>query len=426
MGSGEAIPLAPPAGTRDLLRPASEARRALGARVVGGFEQLGYELVVTPPFEHAEVLERGLEHLAARDLLRFVEPETGRVALMRPDITPQIARIVATRLRDRPPPWRLCYQGTIIRQRHGRARRHRQVAQAGVEHVGREGPEADAEVVGLAARACERVGLAAFRIELRHVRIGRTLLADAPQWAREPIADAVADKDAAELERRLSAAGVPAPARRRLLGLTELYGDLDVVRRARRSLRAPAIQAALDELTALAEALGERGLEGRLAVDLGELRGRAYYSGPSFALLSEGPGEPIARGGRYDDLLGRFGFPQPATGFAMDLHNLEWALRRAGSPFAPPRRPRLAIERGPGALEVAEALRAAGAVVAEVDDGAGPRGLAFARAWGYDALLAVTGRGLRARRVGDGLDERTRTLSPRDVEAILRFARHPR
>ena len=99
--------LAPPAGMRDLLHPESDARRALGARLLRTFALHGYDLVTTPPFDHAEVLERGLAAVDRRDLLRFVEPETGEVALLRPDITPQIARIVATRLADRPAPWRL-------------------------------------------------------------------------------------------------------------------------------------------------------------------------------------------------------------------------------------------------------------------------------------------------------------------------------
>src|SRR5690606_5556749 len=137
------FPLAPPSGMRDLLPPEAAARSWLSRRVTQVFEAWGYELVTTPPFEHAEVIERGLETVDRRDLLRFVEPESGEVALLRPDITPQIARIVATRLADRPPPFRLCYAGSVIRQRRGRARKQRQIVQAGVEHVG-GGDEADA------------------------------------------------------------------------------------------------------------------------------------------------------------------------------------------------------------------------------------------------------------------------------------------
>src|SRR5690606_5929968 len=169
---------------------------------------LGYELVTTPPFEHAEVIERGLETVDRRDLLRFVEPESGEVALLRPDITPQIARIVATRLADRPPPWRLCYSGSVVRQRRGRARKQRQIAQAGVEHVGAAGEDADAEVVALAAAALEALGLTRFSIELHLVDLPRAALADVPEAARPAAERALVSKDAAALARVLSAGDV--------------------------------------------------------------------------------------------------------------------------------------------------------------------------------------------------------------------------
>src|SRR5215813_11987793 len=91
-------PLVTPKGMGDLLPPEAAARRALSLRVLRTFELRGYELVLPPVFEHAEVVQRGNDALESRDLLRFVEPESGEVAVLRPDITPQIARIVATRL----------------------------------------------------------------------------------------------------------------------------------------------------------------------------------------------------------------------------------------------------------------------------------------------------------------------------------------
>ena len=100
------------------------------------FDLYGYQRVTTPPVEYAEVIERGLGTVDRRDLVRFIEPDSGEVALLRPDVPPQIARIVATRLQDRPAPWRLCYEGTIVRRRRGRARKQRQVLQCGIECIG--------------------------------------------------------------------------------------------------------------------------------------------------------------------------------------------------------------------------------------------------------------------------------------------------
>ena len=120
--SGSELAMAPPDGMRDLLPPVAMTRTLLWQRLMETFDLFGYQRVTTPPVEYAEVIERGLGTVDRRDLVRFVEPDSGEVALLRPDITPQIARIIATRLQDRPAPWRLSYEGTIVRRRRGRAR----------------------------------------------------------------------------------------------------------------------------------------------------------------------------------------------------------------------------------------------------------------------------------------------------------------
>ena len=119
------------------------------------------------------MLERGLGTLDPRDVLRFVEPESGEVAALRPDVTPQIARMAATRLADRPMPMRLCYEGTVLRRRQERARKHRQIPQAGVELIGVGGPDGDLELMGLAAGAARAAGLADFVLDLGHADIAR-------------------------------------------------------------------------------------------------------------------------------------------------------------------------------------------------------------------------------------------------------------
>ena len=419
------LPLAPPAGMRDLLHPESASRRALGRRLGDVFTLYGYELSTTPPFEHAEVLERGLETVDRRDLVRFVEPETGEVALLRPDITPQIARIVATRLRDRPPPFRLCYEGTVVRRRRGRARKHRQIAQAGVELIGVSGAAADVEVISLAVRACEAVGLSRFRAELGQVRIGHAALAKVPEAAREDAGRALAAKDSAELGSVLSEAGVIGSDRDLLVGLVDLYGDVGVIARARSLARDEAMTNALDELAGVVDRLVALGLADRLVVDLGELRGMSYYTGVSFTLLAEGPGEPVGAGGRYDNLLARFDAPLPATGFALDLDNLEWALSRSGAPFAPDLPPRFAIAGDPGACEeLTTALRDRGIAAAYLPEADEAAALAFARAWGYDAALFAQPRARRAWRTSDASERPVDpTLAQNEIDALVTWAR---
>ncbi|MCS6797736.1 MAG: ATP phosphoribosyltransferase regulatory subunit [Myxococcota bacterium] len=400
--TGSRLPLVPPAGMRDLLHPHATRRRALARALVERFAAHGYDLVVTPPFEHAEVLERGLGPLDRRDLLRFVEPESGEVALLRPDVTPQIARLVATHLRDRPGPWRLAYEGSVVRRARGRMHRTVQIAQAGVECIGLPSPLGDVEVVALASRCVEAVGLGEHRVELSDVRIASSVLDELPEALRDAAAQALDRRDAAALERLAREARCHAALRRALPWLCEAQGGREVLDRARRTPPRPAWKTALDALTDLWDELDAEGLGDRLLVDLGEVRGAAYYTGPSFRLLAEGPSGPVGAGGRYDELLPRFGLEAPATGFALDLDALEQALEHAGTarPLSVP--VRIAVG-GRGRLEpFARTLREVGATVAALPLEEPRQALAFAQAWGYDAVVVLGGDAVRATRVRDG------------------------
>ncbi|MGF1468594.1 MAG: ATP phosphoribosyltransferase regulatory subunit [Sandaracinaceae bacterium] len=408
MSDSPEIPLAPPAGMRDLLPPDAATRRALVDVLLERFRLHGYELVTTPVFEHAGVIERGLWSIDRRELFRFVEPESGEVALLRPDITPQIARIVATQLADRPAPWRLCYAGSVIRQRRDRARRPRRVFQAGVELIGRGDIQADLEGIRLADDALEAVGLAGHVVELHLPSLGWGALAAVEAGARPTAAEALARKDAASLEEVLRGTTVERQARDRLLAMTGLYGDPGVLEAARPLFDAPAEREALDRLDHMIAALRGRPLRGSLQVDLGEVRDMAYYSGISFAILADGPGEPVGGGGRYDDLLTRFDAPAPATGFGLDVGNLEWALRAQGTPPNGVEPGRVVVFGGsaPDREALARDARTTG-LTAAVLDAAGPaEALAYAEAWGYDAAVELGPRALTARRREDGAERR--------------------
>src|SRR6185369_3582108 len=190
---------------RDLLPEETRERRELAARVLQRLELFGYELVLLPAFEFAEVLERGLGALEPSEVLRFVEPESGEVAALRPDLTPQIARMIATRLRNRHAPLRLCYEGTVLRRRSGAARKHRQITQVGIELAGGGAPsssqhvEADLEVLVLAAEAISVSGLERFTIDLGDAGIVRALLDGASDNVVARVTGALAVRDEGEL-----------------------------------------------------------------------------------------------------------------------------------------------------------------------------------------------------------------------------------
>ncbi len=375
-----------PAGMRDLLPEEAAARRALARDVLDTVALHGYALVTLPVFEFAEVLERGLGTLDPADVLRFVEPESGEVAVLRPDMTPQIARVVATRLRDRPPPMRLAYEGTVVRRRSGRARKHRQIPQVGVELAGVAGPEGDLELLALAAATMRAAGLTRFTLDLGDAGIVRALLARLPEAAQREASEALARKDeAAVADPTLRALLTLSGGREALVEGAKLLADTPAAPALAKLLALfdAATRAGADRPAGAGAGVGA-GLGEHLSVDLGEVRGFAYYTGTIFHGYAPGTSDAALSGGRYDELLARFGCPLASAGFALDLDRAAEARRAAGLALASPVR---VVVVGPDGDARLLPLRARGlcAVAAPTLEAAH----AYARAWGYTHVLAA-------------------------------------
>src|SRR5512142_362368 len=202
------LDLSLPAGLRDLLPDHSARLAELSAKLHDVFSSFGYRRVLLPTLERLDVVERGLSPAALEGVLKFVEPGSGDVVAIRPDITPQIARLYAARPDALPAPARLCYDGPVLRAREARAGRPREVYQAGVELLGEGGPASDAEALTVLARALDRVGLPGAIVEVGHARFAQAVVAAAglSPAARAQAWEALARKDEASLE-RLAARG---------------------------------------------------------------------------------------------------------------------------------------------------------------------------------------------------------------------------
>ena len=333
------LDLSLPAGLRDLLPDHSAHLAELSAKLHDVFSSFHYRRVLLPTLEKLDVVERGLSPTALAGVLKFVEPGSGEVVAIRPDITPQIARLYAARPDALPAPARLCYDGPVLRAREARAGRPREVYQAGVELLGEGGPRADAEALTVLARALRGVGLDAAVIEVGHARFAQEVIAAArlPPGAREDASLALARKDEAALAALARRGKGTVRAKEALPSLAGLYGEgaLERARKVSRSI--PGAVAALAEVDAVLSLARRRGA-GEVEVDLGEVRGLGYYTGITFAGYAPGAGSAVAAGGRYDALLGRFGRPGPAIGFAVDLEFATQALERAGARGVPSRR----------------------------------------------------------------------------------------
>lgn len=319
-------------GSVDLLPPAAARRRALVDALLETFGAWGYRQVVTPTVERYEVLAAGLSATDRAHVVRFVSGPGSQVVALRSDVTPQIARMVA---HHRGTTWpadavlRLSYTADVVRQPSD-PREKTEQHQVGVEFVGDGSPAADAELVALAYAALGRVGLAGFRFDLSHGGIAHgaldALKLDAAD--RSAVEALLARKDRNGLEAYLTGVGVDATAASNVASLCDAYGRPEVVERVRNIAGVTGVDT-LEAISAYLRAVHPDAAD-VLDVDLGEVRGFDYYTGVRLRVWCPGVAAPVLRGGRYDDLIGRFGESSPATGFALDLDALERALGDRG------------------------------------------------------------------------------------------------
>ena len=306
----------------------SEARKIEELRrlMLDNFRLYGYELVMPPMLEYVESLLTGAGTDTDLRTFKLVDQISGRMLGLRADMTTQVARIDA-HLLNRATVTRLCYAGSVLHTRPSGLHSTREPYQIGAEIYGHAGLEADAEIQELALGSLALAGFTDMRLDLTHVGVLRAILAQDTAATRDydAIVALLRGKDVPGLQQQT--ARYNEVTRAALLALPNLYGDVEVLKRAREVLPPlPGITHALAELAALAaSAIGRA----EVAIDLADLRGYQYESGAMFALYVPGLPNAVARGGRYDHVGEAFGRARPATGFSLDLRELARLLPTA-------------------------------------------------------------------------------------------------
>jgi len=348
-----------PLGLRDLLPPDAAAEALVVGRMMAVLESHGYQRVKPPLVEFEDSLLSGPGAAMASETFRLMDPLSQRMIGIRADMTPQVARIAATRLRHAPRPLRLSYAGQVLRIKGGQLRPERQIGQVGAELIGADGAAADVEAIALAAEALAGLGITGLSVDLTLPRLVPAIcdsLGIAGRQA-EIIRAALDHKDAAKLA---ETSGAAAPLLGKLLA---------AVGPARTALAALAPLAMPPAASAERSRLGEIvGLLAGVAPTLGitvdpvENRGFEYDTGISFAFFARAGRAELGRGGRY---VGGNGKPEPATGFTLYTDTV-----LAGVP-APASPRRLYLPDG-APVAIGRALRAEGwvtvAALAAVSD----------------------------------------------------------
>jgi ATP phosphoribosyltransferase regulatory subunit len=313
-----------PSGTRDVLPDEMREMRAITEVLLGVFERRGYGEVYTPALEYEAVLARAERSGAPPNpppAYRLFD-ETGAVLVLRSDMTVPIARVAATRYAHSEPPLRFCYLAHCYRGVRPQRGQPRELLQAGIELLGAPAPEGTVEALTVLCRALDATGLADYRIGLGDASLFPALMAGVavPELARAELLEALVRRDFVELERLLGEAGLPAADARLLLSLPQRRGGPEVLA----DLPGPAAEAVAG--LRMVHELLDPAVAARVIFDLGLVRSLGYYTGAVFEVYDPALGAPLGGGGRYDELLGRFGRSLPAVGFALGVDRLHIAL----------------------------------------------------------------------------------------------------
>lgn len=419
-----------PFGVNDFLPETAAKIDHIEGKIRRVFELWGFRRVVSPMLEYEDVLALGLGDGLKGKTYRFDDRQTGRLLAFPPDITPQIARIVATRLNGSPLPHRISYSGRVLRQTEIQSGRSREIFQSGVELIGLDSPEADAEMVAMAVEALQDLGFSDFKVDLGQVEFSRGIVAAsglAGQALRE-LLEALARKDASAVSRITAASPLSEESRREIGALPRLYGGRETLDAAAAVVSNSRSSAALENLRRVLEILDIHGVSQHLTIDLGETRGMDYHTGVTFEGFVAGLGGPVCCGGRYDNLAGRYGFDTPATGFTFDVLSLLQALEHRPELEASTARDFLLFNRSADrrvVLELARLLRSRGRTTArdiirrDLDSS-----LAYARRMNIRCTLIIDdGPGSEQYRAVRTRDGQSRCFGPdqESLDSLLEF-----
>lgn len=297
------------------------------------FESFGYSEIQTPTFEYLEVFGDDMS-IPTDEAIKFID-SSGKVLALRPDMTTSISRAVASHLSEEPLPLRLWYLGNVYRSGESyKSAKKKEFSQAGVEIIGTNTPEADAEVIALTINSLLAAGLEDFQIELTHSDFISGIIEDASLSEEDASAlrDLLDKKFAIGIEEFCASHNITGVNHDILTEISLFFGDGEEILSKYSSLPLNSVsRKSIDDLYKVFNILRDYKLDKYITVDLGQIRSFKYYTGVIFRGLTNLSAFPICGGGRYDTLGRRFDLDLPATGVAIWLDRVADAIVRSKS-----------------------------------------------------------------------------------------------
>ncbi len=325
-----------PEGVRDIYGLECADKLELQKRIHKKINLYGYDDIQTPTFEFFDVFSKEIGTTPSRELYKFFDKE-GNTLVLRPDFTPSMARCAAKYYMEEDVPIRFCYQGNTFTNTGNLQGKLKEVTQMGAELMGDGSIEADAEMIAMLIESLLAAGLSEFQVSIGEVEYFRGLCRQAGllEDVEYELRDYISGKNYFGAEELLLEKGIDKKTCDMLLQITDCFGSTEVLDKAEKLVNNECSMQAVSRLKKLYEVLCAYGVEKYISFDLGMLSKYNYYTGVIFKVFTYGVGDAIAKGGRYDNLLGYFGKKAPAIGFVVIIDDLMLALNRQKKQLVP-------------------------------------------------------------------------------------------
>ncbi|RHG20257.1 ATP phosphoribosyltransferase regulatory subunit [Blautia obeum] len=318
-----------PEGVRDIYNGECSQKHHLQTEIRKVFDSYGYEEIETPSFEYFEVFSREVGTIPSKDLYKFFDRE-GNTLVLRPDFTPSVSRACATYFNPEHQVITLSYTGNTFINNSSYQGRLKETTQMGVERIGDDSAEADAELLAMTVECLLKAGLKEFQVSVGQVDYFKSLLQDANLDIEEEenLRSLISQKNYFGVEDLVRSQNIPESLEKAFLELPHLFGSSEVLQKARSLTDNICAIKAVERMEEIYEILKIYGYEKYVSFDFGMLSKFQYYTGIIFQAYTYGTGEPVVKGGRYNNLLKHFGKPAASIGFGITVDNLLMALSR--------------------------------------------------------------------------------------------------
>lgn len=318
-----------PEGVRDIYGVECEKREKVQADIKKIMKLYGFRDIQTPTFEFFDIFNRERGTVESKDMFKFFD-QYNNTLVLRPDITPSIARCVSKYYSREHMPIRLSYSGSTFIHRRGYQGKLSEISQIGAELMNDSSSDADAEMIALTLECLAKSGLKEFKIDVGHAGFIRGLMEEtgfSPDEVKE-YKKLLANKNIFGVEEMMESKKISPELKELLIRLPDLFGGRETLEFAKDNVHNSIALEALERLEKVYQILGIYGLEESVTFDLSMLSHYDYYTGIIFKAYTYGTGEAIVTGGRYDKLIKQFGKEASAIGLAIVLDQLMNALER--------------------------------------------------------------------------------------------------